>query len=52
MNRLAIAAAGLALAAAWVAVCARRLPPADNYWQGFADGELHAQLEERTPSLN
>lgn len=23
-----------------------------SYWRGFADGELHAYLEERTPSLN
>jgi|JI8StandDraft_1071087.scaffolds.fasta_scaffold3022108_1 hypothetical protein len=23
-----------------------------SYWRGFADGELHQQLQERTPSLN
>lgn len=24
----------------------------DSYWLGFADGELHQQLNDRTPSLN
>ena len=23
-----------------------------SFWRGFADGEVHAQLQERTPSLN
>jgi hypothetical protein len=23
-----------------------------SYWQGFADGEYHAQMAERTPSPN
>jgi len=23
-----------------------------SFWRGFADGELHQQLQERTPSLN
>lgn len=24
----------------------------DSYWQGFADGELHALMNERAPSPN
>jgi hypothetical protein len=24
----------------------------DSYWPGFADGELHQQLNDRTPSAN
>ena len=41
----------------YVAACAARLPHSEDnddaiYWRGFADGEYHAQLEQRTPSLN
>ena len=42
--------------AALMAAAARNDPGGDDtdraYWQGFADGETHAHLNERTPSAN
>lgn len=53
MNRWTALTVAAVAAAAYIAVCIARLPRDDDtYWQGFADGELHNQLAERTPSLN
>jgi hypothetical protein len=43
----------LAAAAAFTAgyIAGRNNAP-DTYWDGFADGEHHQQLADRTPSLN
>ncbi len=44
--------AGVAFVAGYVIVTAHGQIDDDSYWLGFADGELHQQLNDRTPSAN
>ena len=49
---IAAAVAGCAFVAGYVSGTAHRSIDNDSYWLGFADGELHQQLNDRTPSAN
>lgn len=49
---LGAAAAVLVFAAGHLLGLRSRQLEAASYWQGFADGELHALLTERAPSPN
>ena len=56
MKKLAglVALTALGAVAGWVAAT-WRCPDHEtdfDYWSAFADGELHQQLNDRTPSLN
>ena len=44
--------AGVAFVAGYVIGTAHGQIDDDSYWLGFADGELHQQLNDRTPSAN
>lgn len=44
--------AGVAFVAGYVIGTAHGQIDESSYWQGFADGELHQQLADRTPSTN
>jgi len=49
---IAAAVAGCAFVAGYVIGTAHGSIDNDSYWLGFADGELHQQLNDRTPSAN
>ena len=49
---IATAVAGCAFVAGYVIGTAHGQIDNDSYWLGFADGELHQQLNDRTPSAN
>lgn len=48
----AAAAIAAAIVAAYLAGVRHGSIDNDSYWLGFADGELHQQLNDRTPSAN
>jgi len=48
----AAAAIAAAIVAAYLAGVRHGSIDNDSYWLGFADGELHQQLNDRPPSAN
>lgn len=49
---VALVAAVVVFVAGYLLGLRARQLDASSYWQGFADGELHQRLEDRTPSVN
>lgn len=49
---LGVVAAGCFFVAGYVIGTRHGEIDSDSYWRGFADGELHGMLNERSPSAN